>query len=70
MPWFFTLAQLRVIKVKSESGIVKSFGVPAARILKILSEAAYLHRKKRRYKTAAFRFLSEPLRGHRAKAFS
>ena len=26
--------------------------------------------KKRRYKTAAFRFLSEPLRGHRAKAFS
>ena len=32
MPWFFTLALLRVIKVKSESGIVKSFGVPAARI--------------------------------------
>ena len=25
--------------------------------------------KKRRYKTAAFRFLSEPLRGHKAKAF-
>ena len=47
MPWFFTLAQLRVIKVKSESGIVKSFGVPAARILKILFEAAPLYAKKR-----------------------
>ena len=26
--------------------------------------------EKRRYKTAAFRLLSEPLRGHKAKAFS
>ena len=48
MPWFFTLAQLRVIKVKSESGIVKSFGVPAARILKILFEAAPLYAKNGR----------------------